>query len=133
MTIPPPDQGPQGGWGQGSQWGQGAEGSHWNQQPATPYAQYGSPANPYESESTPILVTGILSLVLCGLIGIYAWMKGNDLRNRAQSAGWPEPSTAKVGRILGIVGTIIGLVQIGFAVLWILLVFGIMGSAAVTY
>jgi hypothetical protein len=35
--------------------------------------------SPYENESTPILVTGILSLVLCGPIGIYEWIKGNDL------------------------------------------------------
>lgn len=134
MSLPPPNPGPPGPWGGDSgsgQWGQGvppAGGSHWAQQPATPYG-YGAPQNPYESEATPILVTGILSLVLCGLVGIYPWVKGNDLRNRATSAGWPEPSTAKVGRILGIVGSIIGMVQIAFGVIWMVLVFGIMGSA----
>ncbi len=87
--------------------------------------------NPYDSESTPILVTGILSLVLCGPIGIYAWIKGNDLRRRSEGAGWPEPSTAKVGRILGIVGTIIGIIQVAFAVLWLVLFFGAM--SATTY
>ena len=33
--------------------------------------------------------------------------QGQRLRDRAEGAGWPEPGTAKVGRILGIVGTII--------------------------
>jgi hypothetical protein len=51
----------------------------WNQQPyATPYSPQMA-VSPYENESTPILVTGILSLVLCGPIGIYEWIKGNDL------------------------------------------------------
>lgn len=91
---------------------------------------YAGVNNPFDDESTPILVTGILSLVLCGPIGMYAWIKGNGLRDRAVAAGWPEPSTAKVGRILGIVGTVIAAVQVGFLVLWMLLAFGIMGAAA---
>lgn len=86
--------------------------------------------NPYDSESTPILVTGILSLVVCGPIGIYAWLKGNALKDRSERAGWPEPSTAKVGRILGIIGTIIGVIQIGFVALWLIFVLATVGSTA---
>jgi hypothetical protein len=104
----------------------------WNQQPyATPYSPQMA-VNPYENESTPILVTGILSLVLCGPIGIYAWLKGNELRDRAQNAGWPEPGTAKVGRILGMVGTIIFGISIVFAILWFVFVFLIIGTTATT-
>jgi hypothetical protein len=77
-----------------------------NDQGPPPAQPYGSayPTNPFEAETTAILVTGILSLVVCGPIGVYAWVKGNDLKRRAESAGWPEPTTARVGRILGIVG-----------------------------
>ncbi len=89
--------------------------------------------NPYDAESTPILVTGILSLVLCGPIGIYAWIKGNQLRDRAQGAGWPEPSTAKVGRILGIVGTIIGILQVAGVVLYAIFIIGFIGATASSY
>lgn len=148
MSNPPPDPGHPQGWQQPGdrprsqsqwgepqpqgQWGQPQPQGQWGQQPAMPYAPAGAPANPYDSESTPILVTGILSLVLCGLIGIYAWIKGNDLQRRANASGWPEPSTAKVGRILGIIGSIIGILQIGFAVLWLLLVFGAIGAGVTT-
>ena len=125
----------QAGWGQQAQqagWGQQAQQAGWGQPPAAPYQGGMGAINPYDSESTPILVTGILSLVVCGPIGIYAWIKGNDLKGRAERAGWPEPSTAKVGRILGIVGTVIGILQIGFVVLWLLLAFGMMGAASVS-
>ena len=69
-------------------------------------------ANPFDAESTPILVTGILSLILCGPLGIYAWIKGNSLRDRAQAAGYPEPSSAKIGRILGIIAVVIMILAI---------------------
>lgn len=145
MSFPPPDDREHSPWGEPrahpngpptrpvpSAWGQQPRQAGWGQQqPARPYQLAGPAVNPYDSESTPILVTGILSLVLCGPIGIYAWIKGNDLRRRSEGAGWPEPSTAKVGRILGIVGTIIGIVQIAFMVIWVVLFFGTM--SATTY
>jgi hypothetical protein len=91
----------------------------WQQPPAAPYpAPYagGQPMaiNPFDSETTVVLVFGILSLVTCGLLGIVAWVQGNSLKKRAEAAGWPEPSTGKVGRILGIVGTCIGVFQLLF-------------------
>ena len=110
-TQPQPTQEP---WGQ--------------QQPATPWQQQQQPAqwtpaatNPYDSETTPVLVTGILSLVLCGLIGIYAWMQGNALRDRANAAGYPEPQTGKVGRILGIIGTVLGVLQLAVVGIYVLI------------
>lgn len=98
---------------------------------ATPYTAQ-VVGNPFDSEGTPILVTGILSLVVCGPLGIYAWIKGNELRDRAQGAGWPEPGTAKVGRILGMVGTVIFAVSILFAILYVVVIVVIIGSAATT-
>jgi len=125
----------------------------WNQQPSPgsppqqypqqqPQQQYpqqqGDPApgwgypqpNPFDSESTSILVTGILSLVLCGFIGIYAWIQGNKLRDRANAAGWPEPSNAKVGRILGIVGTCIGIGGILLMIVYFVILIAVVSSTA---
>lgn len=111
---------------------QGQAPAPWQQPPAAPYgANYTQPAtNPYDSETTLILVMGILSLVVCGLLGIVAWMQGNSLKKRAEESGWPEPTTGKVGRILGIVGTIIGVAQLAFGVIWLIFVLGVMGAAS---
>ena len=63
---------------------------------------------------TLILVLGILSIVLCGPLGIFAWiMGGSDLKE--MDAGTMDPSgrdTTKAGRICGIIGTVFLLVQI---------------------
>lgn len=63
-------------------------------------------ANPFDSRTTPVLVLGILGLVFCPICGPFAWVMGNRLRDEATAAGYPEPQTASVGRILGIVGTV---------------------------
>jgi hypothetical protein len=73
---------------------------------------------------------GILSLIVCGLLGIVAWIQGSSLKNRAEAAGWPEPSMGKVGRILGIVGTIFGALQIVGIGIWLIVMFGVFGAAA---
>ena len=96
-------------------------------QPQYQQPQWGPPANPFDSESTPILVTGILSIVVCGPVGLYAWIAGNKLRNRANAAGWPEPANAKVGRILGIVGTILGSVWVLAVVGWFVFLISLSG------
>ncbi len=80
--------------------------------------------------ATLILVLGVLSIILCQPLGIFAWVMGNaDLK--AIAAGTMDPSgkdMTNIGRILGIIGCvflIVGLV-IGIAAL----VLGI-GAAAV--
>jgi hypothetical protein len=73
---------------------------------------------------TLILVLGILSIVLCGPLGIFAWLLGNgDLREMA--AGTMDPSgrdTTNAGRICGIIGIVLfaleALVGIGFGLLF---------------
>ncbi|MGI9578434.1 MAG: hypothetical protein ACR2OH_09565 [Microthrixaceae bacterium] len=141
-NLPPPDPNAGGDWSPpsaqpleqppqqpGGQWTQaGVAGGQPHAAPYPPQVV----ANPFDSESTPILVTGILSLALCGPLGIYAWLSGNKLRDRAQAAGWPEPSNAKVGRILGIVGTIIFAVSIVLMILYFVVIFLLIGTAATT-
>lgn len=60
-----------------------------------------------------ILVLGILSLMVCGVLGIAAWMMGkSDLEKMriGQMDKEGEPLT-KVGYILGIVGSILFMLQ----------------------
>lgn len=65
-----------------------------------------------------ILVLGILSLMVCGVLGIFAWLMGkSDLEKMrlGQMDKEGEPLT-KVGYILGIVGTILFVIQLLFVV-----------------
>jgi hypothetical protein len=68
---------------------------------------------------TLILVLGILSLVVCGPLGIAAWVMGSgDLKE--MDAGTMDPSgrgITQAGKICGIIGTILLIVA--------LIVFGI--------
>ena len=79
---------------------------------------------------TLILVLGILSIIICGPLGIAAWLMGNgDLK--LMDAGQMDPtgrSLTSAGRICGMIGTIL-------LILWVLgviLIFGlgILGAAA---
>ena len=71
-----------------------------------------------------ILVFGILGLMLCGIFGIFAWLFGKrdlDLIKRGLMDKEGEALT-KVGYILGIVGTILFLLQIMAVVLYVVLI-----------
>ncbi len=77
-----------------------------------------------------ILVLGILSIVLCGLLGPAAWVMGNkDLA--AIDAGRMDQTgrgMTQAGKICGIVGTV--LVVLGVGIWLLIMVIGI-GAAAV--
>jgi hypothetical protein len=71
---------------------------------------------------TLILVLGILSLILCGPMGIAAWLMGSgDLKK--MEAGIMDPSgrdATNAGKICGIIATVftaIGLVIVAFVFL----------------
>jgi hypothetical protein len=75
---------------------------------------------------TLILVLGILGLVICGFLGIAAWVMGNgDLKQI--DAGTMDPagrSTTNAGRICGMIATILlalavvgGVMAVAFGVL----------------
>jgi len=64
---------------------------------------------PEQSQATTILVLGILSIVCCGLLGIAAWVMGNnDLKAIDEGRRSPDNrGTANAGRICGIVGVVL--------------------------
>jgi hypothetical protein len=79
---------------------------------------------------TLILVLGILSLVICGFLGIPAWIMGNSDLAQMQ-AGQMDPSgrsLTNAGRICGMIATI--LLIVGVIVAVALLAFGVLGSIA---
>lgn len=61
---------------------------------------------------TLILVLGILSIVVCGPLGIAAWIMGNNaLRELDQGFGDPNSRGLIVaGRVLGIIGVVLTIV-----------------------
>lgn len=63
------------------------------------------------------LVLGILSIICCGLLGPVAWiLGGNELKAiAAGTAPASNETLAKVGKILGIIGTVLMLVWVIWA------------------
>jgi hypothetical protein len=60
-------------------------------------------------QGTTILVLGILSLVICGLLGPVAWVMGNNALaeiDRNPSA-YSNRGSVQAGRICGIVATVL--------------------------
>jgi hypothetical protein len=60
--------------------------------------------NPNDQRATYVLIAGILSLVCCGLAGIYALIVGNTLK---KEYGGTIPSPGNIGYILGIIGLVL--------------------------
>ncbi len=81
--------------------------------------------------ATLILVLGILGLVFCQLLGVFAWTMGsNDLKEMDQGRMDPAGrSNTQAGRICGIIATVLLALGLVFMLLWIF-VFGAALAAA---
>jgi uncharacterized membrane protein YjgN (DUF898 family) len=88
-----------------------------------PYGDYPPPA-PKHPQAVTVLVLGILSLVLCGLIGPFAWSMGSRVVREIEGSGgsWSGDTEATIGRILGIVATVLLVIPVLF--LLVFLTFG---------
>jgi hypothetical protein len=77
---------------------------------------------------TLILVLGILGLVVCGPVGIAAWVMGaNDLKE--MDAGTMDPSgrgSTQAGKICGMIGCI--LMILGVVIVGLLFALGMVGA-----
>ena len=91
MSYTPP---PAGG-GYGPPGGYGA--------PTPGYGGYGGPIE--HPQGTTILVMGILSLVICGLLGPVAWIMGNTALREidAQPGRYSNRGQVQAGRICGMI------------------------------
>lgn len=88
-----------------------------------PQFPYGPPVRDHR-QATTILVLGILSLVVCGVLGPFAWTMGNRaLREIDASQGTQAAlggrSSVNAGRICGMIATILLVVGV-FAVVGLL-------------
>lgn len=83
-----------------------------------------------DSQATTILVLGILSLVVCQILGPIAWVMGNNELAGIDAGRRPPQNrgTAQAGRILGIISTV--LMIIGVAFLFVFLVIGLFAAAS---
>jgi hypothetical protein len=79
---------------------------------------------------TLVLVLGILGLVICGPLGIVAWVMGaNDIKE--MNAGTMDPSgrgVTQAGKICGIIGTI--LLVLGVVIFALFFMFGFAAAIA---
>ncbi|MBB6352044.1 DUF4190 domain-containing protein [Nonomuraea muscovyensis] len=94
------------------------------------YPNYGpSPYGPplTHPNGTTILILGILSLVVCSLIGPFAWVMGNRALREIDSSGYMYENRGHVqaGRICGIVGTCLMLAVIGLYAFFALIFGGV--------
>jgi uncharacterized membrane protein YjgN (DUF898 family) len=110
MSMPPP---PPPGWGHEPQ-------PPWGSTPPPPgfiaYGQFGQTRE--HPQGTTILVLGILSLVVCGVLGPFAWSMGNKaLREMdAGAAVWSNRGNVNAGRVCGIISTCLILAAVMFFV-----------------
>ncbi|MEI2826350.1 MAG: DUF4190 domain-containing protein [Dermatophilaceae bacterium] len=79
-------------------------------QPApAPYPAYGSLVSNEHPQGTTIMVLGILSLVVCGVLGPVAWVMGNKAIKEIDAAGGTASNRSQVnaGRICGIIASVL--------------------------
>ncbi|UCH33740.1 MAG: DUF4190 domain-containing protein [Armatimonadota bacterium] len=90
-------------------------------QPPADMPPPGPPMQPHRGAM--ILVFGILGILVCCILGIVAWVLGNnDLRE--MDAGRMDPT----GRGLTSAGRILGMISVGLAVLWVILWLTVFGA-----
>jgi hypothetical protein len=125
-STPPPGQPtPPGSWG-------GVPGQAtpppYGAPPAAPgygYAQpqgYGYGYAREHPDGGTVLVLGILSLVICGLLGPFAWSKGNSALREidAHPGQYTNRGAVNAGRICGMISSILLIVGVGFFLLLII-------------
>ena len=102
--------------------------------PQVPYGApmppgYG-PVPPDHPQATTVLILGIVSIVVCGVVAPIAWVMGNRVVREIDASGGAlgGRSNANVGRILGIVVTVLMIATFALGVLG-LIVFIAVGSA----
>lgn len=94
------------------------------------YGYGGRPSYHEPHRGTTVLVLGILGFVVCFILGAVAWSMGNnDLRKI--NAGIMDPSgrdMTNAGRICGMISTILGIVWLGFTVVYMAFVLSMVAA-----
>ena len=96
----------------------------YNQPPPPPGGGYGAPQPAYgggqaeHPQGTTILVLGIVGLVCCGIAAVVAWIMGNKAQQEIDAGQYAPTTGVRVGRILGMVGTILTALGLVFYLLF---------------
>lgn len=104
MPPPPPPPGPPSSWG------------------TTPNNPYVTQTTVEHPDGTTVLVLGILGLVVCGIIGPFAWKMGNKALREIDSRPdlvYSNRSNVTAGRILGMVSTAFLALGAVFLLIWL--------------
>lgn len=78
-------------------------------------------------EGTKVLVLGILSLVICGLLGPFAWISGNRVLGEIDQSGgrYSNRGAVNAGRICGMIASILLILGLVLGV-----VFGVLAAVS---
>jgi len=113
-----------------SDYGLGAPGHHAQLPHAAPPPMYGGAmyGGIEHPQGTIVLILGILSIVVCGVTGPFAWSMGRKALREIDSSGQPYSNRGQVqaGMITGIVGTVF----LVLGLLYLIFVLFIFGAAA---
>lgn len=87
-----------------------------------PYGGYGGYGGQEHPQGMTVLVLGILSLVVCGLLGPVAWVMGNNAIAEIDRnpMAYTNRSTVQAGRICGIVASCILIVSVVFVLILVI-------------
>lgn len=99
--------------------GDGAQGQPYAPPGAAPFGAqpYGyASALPEPPQATTVLVLGILSLLLGGITGPFAWVMGSKARRQIAAGQYSQSSLLTVGWVLGIIGTLYLVVMVALVV-----------------
>jgi len=91
-----------------------------------PTLVYGRPEHP---QATTVLVLGILSLVGVSIVGPIAWHMGNKGLKECEAGVYSMTDPLRIGRILGIIGTILLIIGVAFVIVYLILMAAIFGFA----
>lgn len=118
---PAPPPGPPPPPGQPPAWGPGAPG---------PFGGHAAAEHP---DGTTVLVLGILGLVVCAVLGPFAWKAGNKALREMDSRPdiiYSNRGSITTGRILGIVSTAFLIAGAVFGVIWLILAIAVFSGNA---
>ncbi len=126
MSYTPPPTPPPGGYGPPGYGPPGYGPPGYGQPPGYGYGGY--PAE--HPQGTTILVLGVLSLVVCGVLGPVAWTMGNTALKQinANPGAYTNRGNVQAGRICGMIGT--ALVAIGILAFVLLMAVGMASSSS---
>jgi len=89
---------------------------------------------PDHPKATTSLVLGILGVVLCQVLGPFAWSMGKKTLNEidASQGRLGGRGAAQAGYILGIVGTVLLALSVLFLVIYVLFMIAVIGGGMAT-